>query len=744
MSTAAEGDQSIATPHAILRFVLSEEQLSSARNAGVWTKTTINSFRKLLESRRDKAVNEELQNLYDILLVSVESEFEVVGEAVADLQIELSLNRILRPTTTPGGNLTFFKDTRRVLHLHGGPSPNLQRGHPVDILVQILHGNAGSTAEDGNVISHRIREFRAFLESLHPTPILSPIAQEQQLGMGSQANAQAPRGMNYQRPQAAMDTEVVQDTRTVPGENIGAGVFNDHLRPTNPYSAGQYQYALELRQRRLSGTQYGNHANENVSASQSETRDPDYRDARGRTPEGTTSSVPADSAPDVPDEEFYWYNSMTEMQRQNGIRSFQSEFSNNNKFARHMSAEDSTMSKPTVLQDVHLAFIRLCKRYRFTERAARELIPYMYTGPAARQYTKVKKRSPQATTEELMAEMEKMYINGVTQRQASEEIRKLRLSATASSRRTAADDLIERLSIFSISCPPEDQTDEAMTNTLVHCVQHVPWARPLRQALIAKTVSDFEDACNTLSALATDEDIVNDTSDTIGIHTATVPPMSQLPRNRPLYDNRRLGNLQKAVTEYAKHRSNPLGKDGKPMVCRSRGCNSTEHFQYSGKCPVEKARRQQGFSTVHMAQCIVNDVMNGMDVWDCIAEILFSRAHEENDPVSNFPDVCGLASITDRDEHETGVIPTASAGFVATGIDSLADIIDMHFSTPDCDEGVFDDISVGVGFVEATDSDMDPQNHEDPKYEAATEIMSGQLEIAINVSPEEVFRFGRS
>jgi hypothetical protein len=116
-------------------------------------------------------------------------------------------------------------------------------------------------------------------------------------------------------------------------------------------------------------------------------------------------------------------------------------------------------------QDVHQAFIRLCKRYRFTERAARELIPYMYTGPAARQYTKVKKRSPQATTEELVAEMAMIYINGVTQRQASEEIRKLRLSATASSGRAAADDLIERLYTISVSSPPGDWTDEAMTNT---------------------------------------------------------------------------------------------------------------------------------------------------------------------------------------------------------------------------------------------------------------------------------------
>jgi hypothetical protein len=79
MSTAGEGDQSTATQLASLPFALSEEHLSSARNAGIWTKTAINNFWKLLESRRDKAVNEKLLNLYDILLVSVESEFDVAG-----------------------------------------------------------------------------------------------------------------------------------------------------------------------------------------------------------------------------------------------------------------------------------------------------------------------------------------------------------------------------------------------------------------------------------------------------------------------------------------------------------------------------------------------------------------------------------------------------------------------------------------------------------------------------------------
>jgi hypothetical protein len=168
--------------------------------------------------------------------------------------------------------------------------------------------------------------------------------------------------MNPLLPQAAVDTVNVQDMHAVPGKNM-ARPFSmmTHVRKNTYSNTCSSQDALELRQCCLSRTQHGSYANDNSSASHSETHDADYRDARARAPDGTPSSTPMDSAPDVPQEEFYWYNSVTEMQPQNGIRSFQSEFSNN-KFARYMSAEGSAMSNPTVLQDVHLAFIRLCKR----------------------------------------------------------------------------------------------------------------------------------------------------------------------------------------------------------------------------------------------------------------------------------------------------------------------------------------------------------------------------------------------
>jgi hypothetical protein len=118
-----------------------------------------------------------------------------------------------------------------------------------------------------------------------------------------------------------------------------------------------------------------------------------------------------------------------------------------------------------------------------------------------------------------------------------------------------------------------------------------------------------------------------------------------------------------------------------------------------------------------------------MDIWDCVAEIFFSRVHEETDPVSCFPDISEFASISAGDERKTGDMPIVSAGFVATGIDSLVDIMNMNFSTPDCDGSSSDNLSVGVGFEGVTRSDMNLQDQEEPVFETATETGGGQIDI---------------
>jgi hypothetical protein len=97
--------------------------------------------------------------------------------------------------------------------LDGGPSPNLQ----------VLLGNAEPTAEEANEIARRIGELRSFLESLHPPPILPPIAQGQQLGVEIQAQGNSDE--NHQMLQLAVDTEDVQDTHILPEESMVAGVL---------------------------------------------------------------------------------------------------------------------------------------------------------------------------------------------------------------------------------------------------------------------------------------------------------------------------------------------------------------------------------------------------------------------------------------------------------------------------------------------------------------------------------------
>jgi hypothetical protein len=88
------------------------------------------------------------------------------------------------------------------------------------------------------------------------------------------------------------------------------------------------------------------------------------------------------------------------------------------------------------------------------------------------------------------------------------------------------------------------------------------------------------------------------------------------------------------------------------MVYCLRDCNSTEHFQL-WQMPRGEGTAATVLSTVHMAQCIVDDVAKGMDIWYCVAEILFSHALEETDSVSSFQDLSGLASIPAGDERET-------------------------------------------------------------------------------------------
>jgi hypothetical protein len=197
---------------------------------------------------------------------------------------------------------------------------------------------------------------------------------------------------------------------------------------------------------------------------------------------------------------------MSENLRTSGMRAIQSEFRENNRFCRLVSADLADEKPPIVLQDVHLNAIRAFKKHRFTEPDARECLSSLHGGAAARGFTKLLKENRCADTETLMGKMESIYINDTTRRQASAELRKLQMWPNAGSHRAGIDDYVNRLQTYSLSCTEEDQSDSAFINISLASLEGIKWAKPLRSALISKTVTSFTDLCNTASSLATDDD----------------------------------------------------------------------------------------------------------------------------------------------------------------------------------------------------------------------------------------------
>lgn len=96
----------------------------------------------------------------------------------------------------------------------------------------------------------------------------------------------------------------------------------------------------------------------------------------------------ATEAPDVDDNEFFWYHTMTEQARQVGMRAIQTEFKPNQRFTNNKSDPD----KLVLIQDVHVKFKRLLKANRFTESAAREILPCLYDGTAGRKFNSLRRK----------------------------------------------------------------------------------------------------------------------------------------------------------------------------------------------------------------------------------------------------------------------------------------------------------------------------------------------------------------
>lgn len=432
----------------------------------VWTNPKILAFKNLLVKEKEDATSTHLKNLYQILIDLVCLPYEISDDddespievAIDFLSFEIPVNVLLREETVPIGRMAFFRLARRALYVHGGPKPSHVKSHPVHGLVGALYPDLdwNTAIEETKVFITKVQYLKEGVPFSDPREESEPYTAEP--GQ-PQSNAvthdhspslvadsiEDPIGIEALRaPTAAL---------SYPVENLSSSLNIPQPRANSNFTDEQMANALELRR------------NRNANSDSPDGRGKSTRDVYQKQ----QSHHPATEAPEVGDEEFFWYPEMAEQSRQAGMRAIQAEFKPAQRFTNNKSDPD----KLVLIQDVHLRFKRLLKANRFTESAAREILSCLYDGTAGRKFNNLRKKNPTARTDEIMEAMENTYVNSVTQRQASSEIKKLRLKSDCTSIRASVDNLVHRLNTFAINCPPSDRTDDAMINLLTHCTQSV-------------------------------------------------------------------------------------------------------------------------------------------------------------------------------------------------------------------------------------------------------------------------------
>lgn len=296
------------------------------------------------------------------------------------------------------------------------------------------------------------------------------------------------------------------------------------------------------------------------------------------------------------------------------------------------TAKFSENNTGLVITSVHTAFVQICIRYKLTKITALSYASLLYSGTAHVDYLSYLEscsdENTEVSLEKLFEYMESLYNTRQSRTMAKEALADLRLGNEGT--RVAALDVYER-NFRKLQAG----TGRLSEDTLLHNLQFalrdkaVDFADVISSQISSGNHMTFSSAIAALRAAAATADAKHPrNADTFANTTTDAPP----------FDNRRLSHTFKRWSKLARgdKNRNPIDrKTGKPMVCRSVGCGSTEHLQYSGRCPVQKRREKEGAARTYMAATIQEDVSRGVAVEDILTEILFSQG---NDSVSDSSD----------------------------------------------------------------------------------------------------------
>ena len=249
--------------------------------------------------------------------------------------------------------------------------------------------------------------------------------------------------------------------------------------------------------------------------------------------------------------------------------------------------------------------------------------------------------------------MEEMFDNYASQMLAENTMLQLRLDESKTTSHEKMQTFLDEMERLRRRCGKDIQSDARMIRLITEAVSGVDWAHLTMRNYLMKHERErnFEDLRGFLLHAAMDDDRMNSrSSDSTAAGTyftdgnrargyenrrtaypprqndgdRSAPPRRQNFGNRPNF--KRFGRFVSSSRTQSNWKQNPIDRaTGKPMVCRSKGCGSTSHFQFSGRCPIQKQRMQSGTQAAYMADCMDCDP----DL--CCKEILYSALQDAAD-----------------------------------------------------------------------------------------------------------------
>ena len=642
---------------------LTPEQLASTKGSRFTTKDAKQRLGEDLAQAMEaasKASNEELRAAYEILMNVYESAGiktfgDLVDRIVAQFDVtEMFDTHLLTKQMKP----VFHSHVLDVLQEGGGPEKPFRRS-PLDILAKWLYD--ADTDEPSVVALKAARKNRKPMSPVVTQPPGSGTSDgvrdrgEEAVQRKSLAKEEADAAKDkLPLAQAAKGESRPREGSPARNEPADQEDFESAINPAVGFNAEQMNAAIDLQAKR-SSTRFTDGAHRPYSTEGDDrameaTETPDRSSGAPEPSDRTQSAArpPKVYSPGTPYgdvrptqnllfdwRQAIWNEGLFPEDKMSGDKALNTAYSS-------MSGKFCDNNGSAVITAVHTSFVQTCIRYNLKVATALPYVSILYGGTAQADYMAYLRRAAENREEvsvnSVFCHMESLYNTRQSRTMAQESLSALRFGADVA--RTEAVATYEReFRRFQASAGP--MSEESLLQNLQFALRDPSndFSDSTSTRISSGEILSFSQSMASLRAAAATADARNPRtggSSSSSVFANTAERTAEREKGRGGFDNRRLSRTFRRWSKDSATKGNPLDRrTGKPMVCRSPGCESTDHLQYSGRCPVQQRRMKNGNARAYMAAAIEEDIDSGIPVEDVLTEILFSQGgpgdEEESD-----------------------------------------------------------------------------------------------------------------